>query len=193
MRIESLLVVILFAVLPVAAEQQEDTKVAPVAPSPAEPAIVYRGANTVTELRGFALWPPLAPHYEVWPFFLQTGYRIPLKPAINQVRIAEGKPSLLAQGFSPDANWELVRLRTHDGENDLRLKKKSLWGSDFFQDDVFRKDDLQALRLAGSGAGTFSITPAAALQPGQYLLCTEAVEQTMMRVCFPFEISARGI
>jgi hypothetical protein len=100
---------------------------------------------------------------------------------------------LQAQGFSPDANWELVRLRTRDGENDLRLKKKSLWGSDFFQDGVFRKDDLQPLRLAGSGPGVFSITPAAALRSGQYVLCTEAAEQTIMRVCYPFEISAGGI
>jgi hypothetical protein len=182
-RKESLLIAVLFAALPLAAGQQEG------APPPAVRTIVYRSANAAAELSGFVLWPSVAPHWEVWPFFLQTGYRIPLRPSMHQVRIEEGKPSLVAQGFNPNANWELVRLRPKDGGNDLRLKKKSMWSADFFQDDVFRSDDLQPLRLADSGAGLFSITPASALQAGQYVLCTEVMEQAIMRICYPFEIS----
>jgi len=187
LRMESLLVAILFAALPMSGGQPE------AAQPPAVRTIVYRSANAVTELSGFVLWPSLAPQWKVWPFFLQTGYRIPVKPALHQVRIAEDKPSLLVQGFSPDANWELVRLRPHDGANDLRLKKKSMWSSDFFQDDVFRIDDLQPLRLADSGSGMFSITPARALEAGQYVLCSEVLEQAVMRICYPFEISPGGI
>lgn len=187
MRMESLLVAMLFAALPVSAGQPE------AAQPPAVRTIVYRSANSVTELSGFVLWPSLAPQWKVWPFFLQTGYRIPLKPTMHQVRIAEGTPSLLVQGFSPDAKWELVRLRVHDGANDLRLKKKSMWSADFFQDDVFRSDDLQPLRLADSGAGMFSIAPAMALEAGQYVLCSEVLEQAVMRICYPFEILSGGI
>jgi hypothetical protein len=170
-----------------------ETEVAAVLRRPEVRAIVYRSANRETQLSAFVLWPPVAPHWEVWPFFLQTGYRIPLRPAMRPVRIAQSNPSLLVQGFSPDANWELVRVRAHNGGNDLRLKKKGVWGSDFFRDDVFRADDLQPLRLADAGGGSFSITPATALAAGHYVLCGEAMERAIMRFCYPFEIAAGGI
>jgi hypothetical protein len=166
-----------------------ETKVVPVLQRPEVPAIVYRSANKATQLSAFVLWPSVAPHWEVWPFFLQRGYRIPLRPAMLQVRIAERTPTLQVHGFSPDANRELVWVRAHDGENDVRLKKKSVWGFDFLRDDVFRGDDLQPLRLADAGGGMFSIAPAKPLEGGQYVLCTEALERAIMRFCYPFEIT----
>ncbi len=170
-----------------------ETEVVPVIQKPVLRAVMYRNGDGVARINGFLLWPHADPSYSVWPFFHQRERDLSVSMAMGPLRIAANTPSLLLQGFNPDANWQLVRMREHEGRDKVRMKKKDLWRDDFMGDDVFRGDDLTPLRIADAGNGLFSITPVTALDAGRYVLCGEPVDGGIMRVCYPFEIGAGGI
>ncbi len=170
-----------------------ETEVVPVLQRPVLRAVMYRNGDGLARLNGFLLWPHADPSYTVWPAFLQRERDVTVSTPVGPLRIAANTPSLLVQGFNPDADWQLVRMRDEEGRARLRMKKKDAWRDDFMRDDVFRRDDLTPVRIADAGDGMFSITPAAALEAGRYVLCGEPMDGAIMRVCYPFEIGAGGI
>jgi len=151
--------------------------------------VFYRTGSTSTELRSFTLWPEFIPRWETWPFYATSPKHRAMGASPAVVQVAEGSPMLIVQGFRADSGWQLVRMGRAADHREMRLKRKGAFSSDFFSDQAFPKEDLRPLTFApAAGDSSFTVRPAAPLEPGNYALCGQA-EGTWMRNCYEFQVT----
>jgi hypothetical protein len=108
-------------------------------------------------------------------------------PAV--VQVTEGNPTLLIQGFGPDAAWQLVKITRAVDHRELHLKRKHAFSKDFFSDSVFERGDLRPLAVAPAG-DNYTLRPAAPLEAGVYALCSQLPGGVgWMRACYEFQVT----
>jgi hypothetical protein len=150
--------------------------------------VFYRAGANATELHSFLLWPEFIPRWETWPFYPTGPKNVAMSASPVVVQVAEGTPTLLVQGFTADSGWQLVRINRAADHRELKLKRKGAFSRDFFSDSTFDRSELRPLTFAAGGSGSFTVRPAAPLEPGNYALCGQ-LEGAWMRACYEFQVT----
>jgi len=154
--------------------------------------VFYNGARGAVPLHSFVMWAEITPRWSTWPFYSVGGKHVALSASPAIVQVSDATPSLLVQGYGPDANWELVSLGDANGRRTVRLRRKHAFDRDFFSDEMFERGELTPVTLSAEADGAFSIRPTSALNSGAYALCGGLPEGGWTRVCYEFQVNGGG-
>jgi hypothetical protein len=150
--------------------------------------VFYRAGANATELHSFLLWPEFVPRWETWPFYPTGPKNVAMNASPVVVQVAESSPTLIVQGFNAESGWQLVKINRAADHREVKLKRKGAFSRDFFSDSTFEHGDLRPLAFAAGGPGSFTVRPAAPLEPGNYALCGQ-LDGVWMRACYEFQVT----
>lgn len=164
------------------------TAIIPGVAVPAPKGVFYRTGTNAMPLNSFLLWGEFIPRWTTFPFYASGPKQVALAASSSLVQVSESTPQLFVQGFSSDASWQLVKIARGADYRELSLKRKHAFSKDFFSDAVFESHNLRPITFAAANAGSFMVRPTAALEPGDYALCTQLPGGGWMRSCYEFHV-----
>lgn len=154
---------------------------------PAERGVFFESSAGRASLRPLLLWAPIVLRTVAFPIDRRHRAELTLDESTPALLINNSSPTLIVEGFSPGADWRLIRM---DGRT-VRLRRKSAFSSDFMSNAVFEdRDTVRATITPEASGDRFTVRPAAVLAAGVYTLCGQLQEGGWMRICYPFEVGA---
>jgi hypothetical protein len=150
--------------------------------------VFYRAGTNAMPLNSFLLWNEFSPRWTTWPFYGSGPKHAALSASPSVVQVSESTPQLYVYGFSSDASWQLVKIARGGDYRELTLKRQHAFSKEFFTDAVFESHNLRSITFSAANAGSFMVRPTAALEAGDYALCTQLPGGGWMRSCYEFHV-----
>src|ERR1043166_3653040 len=101
--------------------------------------------------------------------FRRHEYGIALSGLHARFQIAKPQPTFYLREPHSVSGWQLLRLTPRKDYRELRV----ISAASFFVKIDFRTSQFREIELKAIAADVFTVRPTAALDPSEYLLCTE--------------------
>jgi hypothetical protein len=153
---------------------------------PNQSGLYHRSPAGWVALPSSLVWPPLmAPRKVLAGFRHNYDFGIPLSALHATRQIADRQPTFHVRDFRSGERWQILQLAIKKDQRELRMVYRDTFPSEItFQPGTMRQVELE--RVADD---VFTVRPNAALDPGEYLLCTTVGGRPSLFQCYEFGIA----
>ena len=161
-------------------QRQEESRAAPDLPTPA--GVYFKDGSGWVNIAPLMLWTPFltAPGW----YHGRRESSVVLGAARAELQIREPQPTFYVRQPASGDPWQIVRVGRR---NDQRLLRVSSRG-DFGQTVSTRPDRARDVPMTHVAGEIFTLRPTAALDDGEYILCTTVPGGPGLNVCYSFGI-----
>lgn len=164
-------------------QMQAENGAAPGLPPTGGP--FYTSGSGWVRLRSFLLWPAAYSGYLGWgaPFRRGREFNVPLEGSQADLQIREARPAFYFRQPASES-WQIVRVTFYDNRRSIRFVNSG----EFAARDQFAVNEVRKVQVTRVSGDLFRLQPVAALESGEYALCSVATGGPNVSVCYGFAV-----
>lgn len=149
---------------------------------PARPGVYYKGPSGWVTPPSFLLWTPFVTGWD-W-FSGAHASSVNLGSATSPVQASQARPEFYLRKPSTDRGWRIIRLAARKDQRLLHLTSAGA----IAEVDHIRGNQVSAVQVTHVAGGIFLVKPAADLETGEYVLCSEVPGGPDLNACYTFAV-----
>ena len=161
-------------------QMQQEERAVPGLPAGA--GLYLKESSGWVPLSSFLFWAPLYSGSS-W-LHGSHKYSVPLDKAHSAFQITESRPNFYVREPASDQSWQIIHLSSRDDQRQVRMA----WSDKWDNMDRIQPNQVIDVPMAHVAGDIFVLTPNAALEAGEYLLCTTLPEQASLNLCYSFGV-----
>lgn len=165
-----------------AAWKQKQAEDRAVPDLPAAAGVYYKGPSGWVTPPSFLLWTPFVTG---WDWFSGAHVSsVNLGSGTSPVQASQAQPEFYLREPATDRGWRIIRLGTRKSQRLLQLTS----AGDIAEVDRIRGTQVRAVQMTHVAGGIFLVKPAADLEPGEYVLCSDVPGGPDLSACYSFGV-----